>query len=101
MGSDHEGFGDKTIPRKIQQFGGLFRAQRNRFFAKNMLSRFNGLNGHRHMHVVRQRVVDHIDIGIGEQLFIGSIRLFDPKRVCGFPGPILITRSNGCGDACL
>ena len=41
-----------------------------RLFAEHMLARLSGFDGPGHVHVVRQRVVDGVDVGIGEQLFV-------------------------------
>ena len=40
-----------------------------------------GGQDHRHVQVVRRRVVNHVDVGIGDQRLVAAVRLRDPERV--------------------
>src|SRR5579863_5872842 len=61
-----------------------------------MFAGFRRFDRPRHMHLIRQRVVDRVDVRVGEQLFIRSVRRYTPQRVGRLPSFVQVARCNGC-----
>ena len=54
--------------------------ERDRLLAQHVLAVLGRLDRPGHVQVVRQRVVDGVDVGVGEQLFVRSVGLRDAQR---------------------
>ncbi len=96
MNVDHESFADFYVCAvagfdQLEHFGGI---EAERFFAQYMLARFGCANRPRHVHVIRQRIVDEIDGGIGQELFVGAVRGGDAELRRGFLCAGQIARGN-------
>ena len=52
----------------------LGRAPRQRLLAQHVLARLERLDRPRHVHRVRQRDVDRVDVGVGQQRLVGAVR---------------------------
>ena len=72
MEAHHERLGDQHLAGRRAQLQRLGRGQRDRLLAQHVLARGRGLQRQRHVQVVGQRVVDRLDLGIGEQGFVRS-----------------------------
>ncbi len=86
--ANHEGFADfhAGAVAHVEQSFGFGHGHAERFFAQHMLAGLGGLDGQRHVQLIGQRIVDGIDVGIGEQLFVravgrGNVRVRRPLRV--------------------
>ena len=55
----------------------LIQAERQRLFAENVLARLDRLDGPFGVEVVRQRVIDDVDIRVRQQGFVGSESTLD------------------------
>jgi hypothetical protein len=81
--ADHEGFADQFSGLALHrdQRLGIGGIECDRFFAQHMLAGPCGARAPVHMHVVGQRIVDHVDLGIGQQLLIAAIGPGNPERL--------------------
>ena len=75
-------------------FGGI---HGQRLFAKHMLARFGCLDGPRHVQMIGQRIINDVDLGIGQQLFVRTVGAPDPQILRRFLRFGEIARRNG-GD---
>ena len=73
MKADHEGFGDEHLSRRRAQLHRFLGRQRDRLFAKHVLAGRRGLQRQRHVQVIGQRIVDRLDLGIGEQRLVAAV----------------------------
>ncbi len=85
MSADHKCFTDLyagavASSDKLTAFAG---AQRDGFLAEDVLAGLGGPNRPRHMHMVRQRVVNGFDLRIGQRLFVRAECFSNPKFVGG------------------
>ena len=81
MEAYHERLGDQS-PGPLARGDELARLrcrQRDRLFAQHVLARLHRLDGPRHMQVVGQRVVDGLDLGIGQHFLVAAIGLGKPQ----------------------
>jgi len=80
VGPHHERFANlhASFVSHLNKIQRLFGGYRDRFFAKNMLAGFGCADGPGYMQVIRQRIVNRVDIRIRQQLLIGAVRPFDP-----------------------
>ena len=87
--ADHEGFADELAGLALHrdQRLGLAGVQRDRLLAQHVLAGARGARGPLDVHVVGQRVVDDVDLGIGQQLLVAAIGLRDPEATARRPGP--------------
>ena len=60
---------------RVHQLLAFGRGQADRLFAQHVLARLQGLDRPGHVQVVGQRIVDRLDLGIGQQLLVGAIGL--------------------------
>ena len=94
MEAHHERFGDQHLARRRAQLRRLLRRQRDRLFAQHVLARGRGLQRERHVQVIGQRIVDRLDLGIGEQRFVRAVGLGNAERVGGVRGAGLVARGD-------
>ena len=83
MKAHHERFRDepaRTIARRDERLG-LFRVERDRLLAQHVLARLERADRPRHMQLVGQRIVDRLDLGVGQQVFVGSIGAGDAEAL--------------------
>ena len=73
MEANHECFHDVHLARHRLQLFGLRSSQRQRLFAQHMLTRLRCPQCPWHVLIVGQRVVDHLDGRIGQQLLVRAI----------------------------
>ena len=81
MVADDEGFLDQQsgfVARRDQVLG-LGRVHGERLFAEHMLAGFERLDRPRHMKVIGQRVVHHIELRVLDQRLIGAVRPRDAE----------------------
>ena len=99
MSAHHERFADlhARAVAHIAQLLGLVDGEPNRFFAEHMFAGFGGFDGPRHVQVIGHRIVDHIDLAVGEQLFIRAVGFGNAERARGALGFGQLTRSDS-GD---
>jgi hypothetical protein len=82
----HEGLGDqlaRAVARRYQLLG-LLGVERDRLLAQHMLAGLGRLDRPRHVQVVGQRVVDRLDLAVGQQLFIRAVGLGMPSSLAHF-----------------
>ena len=85
--ANHEGFADfhaGAFAHAEQRFG-FGHGHAERFFAEHVLAGLGGLHRPRNVQLIGQRIVDGVDVGIGEQLLIravgrGNAERFRPLR---------------------
>ncbi len=63
-----------------EQLPRLVGGQRDRLLAEHVLARVGGANGPGHVQVIRQRIVDRVDLGIGDQLVVRAVRARNAER---------------------
>src|SRR3954467_9231690 len=80
--------------RRIDQFLSLRRRQPDRLLAEHMLPRLDRLDRPGDVQVVGQRVVDRVDLGIGQQRFIGIMSLWDAQTRRRGPRPLPAARGD-------
>ena len=72
---DHERLADdhaRAVARR-DQFARFGRVHADGLLAQHMLPCFGGADGPRHMQVIRQRIVDRVDIGVRQQFLVGAV----------------------------
>ena len=81
VAADHEGFADLDAGAGAdgKQGLGFGDGEADGLFAEDVLAGFGGLDGPRHVHLVGQRIVDGVDVGVGEQLFVRPVCLGDAE----------------------
>ncbi len=76
IAADHEGFADldsSTRANREESFG--FRnGKTDRLLAENMLTGFGGSDSPRDVEMIGKRIVDSVDIRIGEKSFVRAVR---------------------------
>ena len=103
----HERFGNDDACRVtcLNQLLCLGSIQGDRFFAKHMFASLRGLDRNWNVKVIRQRVIDRLNVGIGEQLVVASVSFLDSKSARNILRSVEITRGDGVdrprGRACL
>ncbi len=85
LGGDQPGLGPDGL-----DLTGLIRIESDGLLAQHMLSGSEGLDGQGRVQVVRERVVDRVDIRVGEQRLVRSVGLGDSEGRGGLPGPGLV-----------
>jgi len=102
IAADHEGFADlhsSTGANGKQGFG--FRdGKTDGLFAENMLAGFGRFNGPGYMEMIGKRIVDGVDIRVGEKFFVRAISLGNAKSVCRLLGLRHTSRCDG-DDTCV
>ena len=70
--ADHEGFLDfhAGAIAHVQELPGLVRRQRNRLFAEHVLAVLGRLHAPRHVQMIRQRIVDGVDVRVDEEVVV-------------------------------
>ena len=84
--ANHEGLADfyaGAFAHAEQRFG-FGHGHAERLFAEHMLAGLGGLHGQRHVQLIGQRIVDGVDVGIGEQFFIRAVSRGE-CRACRLP----------------
>ena len=79
VAADHEGFADLDAGAVAdgEEGPGFGDSEADRFFAEHVLAGFGGLDGPGDVELVGQGIVDGVDVGIGEQFFVGAVCLRD------------------------
>ena len=85
IAADHEGLADLHPGAFLHRQKRLCLRHRHAqgLFAQDMLAGFGRLNGPRHMHLIRQGIVDGVHIRIGDQRLVRPVSGFNSERVCG------------------
>ena len=89
--ADHEGFGHENI-LDLAQLCGFFGRDGNRLLAQHVLAGLRCSERERHMEMIGQRIVDGLDLGVGQHLFIGAIGLGNTQFSGPFLGGLLAAR---------
>ena len=96
MGADHERFLNQhagAITRGEQRVG-LGRRKRDRLFTQHVFARLDGADRPGHVQVIGQRIVDNLDVAVGQQLLVRSIRPGNAGRRRGRARLLRISRGN-------
>ena len=83
MGAYHEGFADLDFGTglNVEECAGFGEGEAERLFAEDVLPCFGSLDRPGDVKVVWERVVDDVNLRVGQELFVGTVDLFDPKGV--------------------
>ena len=75
VGADHEGFADEDAGAVAngEEGLGLGEGHAEGFFAEDVLAGFGGADGPGDVELVGERVVDGVDVGVGEEFFVGAV----------------------------
>ena len=81
MGVHHEGLADFDAGAglRLKQLAGFGGVERQRLLTEHVLAGFGGANGPGHVQVIRERVVDGLDFGIGQQFLVGAVGFRDAE----------------------
>ena len=81
MRTNHEGFADLDLGAglNVDKRTGLGDREAQGLLAENVLPRFGRLDRLWNVEVVGERIVDGVDLRVGEELFIGAVDFFDPE----------------------
>jgi hypothetical protein len=90
----HEGFHDMPLPGHPAQPFRIRRIHADRLLAQHMLAGVHRRDSPLDMQVVGKRVVDGVDIGIGQKLLIGAVGLGNAEFRGRSLGPVRIPRGN-------
>ena len=96
MGTNHEGLLDPdpgAIPGR-DQLERIGRGQGERLLAENVLARLRRLHRPGNVQMVGQRIVDGVDVRIGQELLVGTVALRYPQRLGGRGGARRISRGD-------
>ena len=88
----HQPPGAVACDDELASLGGV---ARDGLFAQHVLASIEGANRPRHVQVVGQGIVDRIDLGIRQQLFIRSVGTRDREARRRAPGLLDGSRSDG------
>ena len=82
MTADHEGLADLDSGAGTdgEKRFRLRNGEAEGLFAEDMLAGFGGFDGPGNVKLIGERIVDGVDIGIGEQLFVGAVGGWDAER---------------------
>ena len=96
MRADHEGFLDLHAHpiAHLEQLPRLRGRQCNGLLAEHVLPRFGRAHRPWHVQMVRQRIVDGVDIGIVQQIVVRAVRLGDAQLVGRRPGLLAVARGD-------
>ena len=74
---DHEGFGDLDVGGIADgdEGSGFFGGEGDGLFAEDVLAGLRGFDGPGDVQVVGERIVDGVDVGVGEECFVGAVSL--------------------------
>jgi hypothetical protein len=106
MVAHHEGFDDVHPIGKWAQHVEIGGLQRKRLFAQHVLAGLRCGQTHRHVQMVGQRVVDGLDLRIGQQRFVRAVGLRDAQCIGGCLRHIELARGDAehlqmrAGDHC-
>ena len=83
--ADHEGFADFDAGARadVEQRFGLGDSHAERLFAEHVLAGFGGLGGPGDVKLIGQRIVDRVDVGVGEQFLVGAVGRGNAERLRG------------------
>jgi hypothetical protein len=97
MGAHHECLADlyAGAVANRQEFLGLGHGHTQRLFAQHVLAGLGCFDGPGNMQLVGQRVVDGLDLRIGQQFFVRSVSVGDAQRARCFLGLVVVARSDG------
>ena len=96
VGLHHESFTDLHAGAGLhfQERFSFGDGQADRLFTEHVLSSFGRFDRPRHMELIRQRVVNRIDLRICEKFVIGPVSSRNAERGCGRLGACEITRGD-------
>ena len=98
MKAVHEGFHHFELAMSRGHAGqllGLGDRERNRLLAKHVLPGLERTDRPLHVEMVRQRIVDRVDVRVGEQILIRAVGLLDAQFCGDRLRPRHVARSNG------
>ena len=78
--------------RTTRQLPGFSYGQAERLFAQNVLARLRRFDRPGHVQLVRQRIVDGINLRVSQQLLVGPIGLGEAERARCLLGPAQVPR---------
>ena len=86
MTVDHERFTnfDSGAGANGEQRFGFRNSEAEGLLAKNMLAGFRSLDGQGNVELIGQRIVNGVDLGVGEEFLVGAVGTGDAKRGCCF-----------------
>jgi hypothetical protein len=86
MAADHESFADLDAGAGThgEESFGLRNGEAEGLLAENVLARLRSFDGPGDVKLIGERVVDGVDIGVGEELFVRSVSGGDAKGGCCF-----------------
>ncbi len=75
VAADHEGLADLHAGAGLdfEQGFGLGDGEAERLLAEDVFAGLRGLDGPGHVELVGQGIVDRVDVGIGEELFVRAV----------------------------
>jgi len=93
--SDHEGFADLDSGTRAdgEERLGFRDGEADGLLAKNMLAGFSGLNSPGNVELIGKRIVDGVDIGVGEKFPVRTVRRRNAKGGCRVLG---LRETAGC-----
>src|ERR1019366_3493063 len=77
---------------RLKQLPRLRRVHADRFFAQHVLARLRRAHRPRHMQVVRQRIVNRLDLRVRQHLLVRPVRFRNPQLARRFPGFLPVPR---------
>ena len=101
MEAHHKGFHDVHLLRDFAQLRGLGCRQSHGLFAQHMLTCPRSHQRQGYVLVIGQGVVDRLDFGVGQQLFVAAVGLWDTQFVGQCAAPLQIARGDGADVAVL
>ncbi len=99
MGDDHEGLADLDAGAVAdgEEGLGLGDGEADGLLAEDVLAGLGGLDGPGDVEVVGKRIVDGVDVGVGEELFVAAVGSGDVEGSGGGFGFCEVARGDG-GD---
>ncbi len=97
MDLDHERLANLETARvaRPDELLHIRRRERHGLLAQNVLARLEALQRPRHMQVVGKRVVDHLDLVVGQELLVRAVGSGDAQAGGRLPGAPRIARADG------
>ena len=83
-----------TLPAAARSCAASAARYRDRLLAQHVLAGGGGREGQWHVQVIGQRVVDRLDLGIGQQCLVRAIRLQDAQSIRGAARRVLAARGD-------
>ena len=98
VAANHEGFANLDAGTCLdgkKRFG-LGDGEAEGFLAENVLAGFRSFDGPRDVKLIGKRIVDDVDIRVGEEIFVRAVGRWDAEGGCCFPGLREMAGCDGC-----